>query len=259
MKKRRTLIVGLGLALVALVAGLVWIVVATPAAPTVPVPDPNGYALFLEAGGQRVDPNFDFLAASADALRTHLADNAQQLARVHEGLQMESVVPIEFTAPYRQQLMHETNATRAAGRLLWTEARLANLEVRPDEAAGLYVDLLEFGEKIARGGVFLQIMVGIAQQRSAIEELLELVPTLSSEQKAELLERVEGVPLIDYDNDDVEKREYALAVAEMGKIMTMVTYRTMGGYQAVEEKTNKANENVAQLHEQLLHELRDKH
>lgn len=219
--------------LTALIAGIVLVLglvayvwLSVPSAPPVVLPNPNGFTQFLESGRKIVGTPEDISIADAETLKRFLDANAAVLDESLEALNMECMVPIEYSAAYQQQVVDDVGPLKNVARLLWADARVAELEGRPEEAADKYADVIRFSEKTSNGGLLVHLLSGIAYERLGWQALLKLVPSLSQDQKAALKERLAATNRTALKVEDFMSRERAVATAAHGRFMMFMMSRT---------------------------------
>jgi hypothetical protein len=153
-------------------AGVVSVLKAPPAPP--PLPSPNGYddlvaagqAVFLQAPGW-VDP----AAMPIEDLRKAVEANRSAFDRARVGLSRRCQVPVTYEQTDHGRRMGEISRIRALGRLMVLAEKLAEREDRFDEAARIGLDLVRLGHAMARGGLLVDEMGGLAVESIGLQAL----------------------------------------------------------------------------------------
>lgn len=213
-----------GILLVLCLVAYVWI--SVPSAPPVVLPNPNGFPRFLDSGKRIVGTPDDIATADADTLRRFLDANAVVLNASLEALQLECMVPIEYSAVYQQRVADDVGPLKNVARLLFADARLAELEGRPEEAVDKYAKVIRFSQQTSNGGLLIHLQSGIAYERLAWQALLKLAPSLSRGQKAALKERLAATNRAAIKIEDFMARERAVATAAHGRFMMFMMSRS---------------------------------
>lgn len=205
--------------LAALVLGMAagaWVGIADPFAPALPPgSNPAAYDALVRLGGEirgmdRLLPGRRIEDLSADDLLAILGENAGRLDEAREQLRAR---PGMALVPGRQAFdrhIEETGNLRALGRLFVVAARRAEGEGRPDEAAREYLDLLELGSAIDRGGLWLDHQLAIAIEGQAGAGLAGLLDRLDTETLASVAESLRrfGAGRETIEQVDIRDRDY---------------------------------------------------
>ena len=146
--------------------------------PLPPLPNPNGYDDFVKAQKLVVGNPADFERGSLEELRKHLAENAEALKLVREGLSKQCRIALSFSANYLD-LRSLTDVKRVT-RLLEAEGRLAELDRRTNDAARIYLQTIRYGQESCRGGVMIDHLVGIACGTIGVNALQKLTGALDA-------------------------------------------------------------------------------
>jgi len=123
------------------------------------IPSPNGYDDFVRAGQISIAYASDL---SLEELQDYVKSNQTSLNLIREGLKKTCVVsfgpgPAGFAA-------HTTDvmAIKANAHLLRVEGNLAERENRFEDAAEIFLRLIEYGCRSSKGGVYIDKMVSRA-------------------------------------------------------------------------------------------------
>lgn len=147
-----------------------------------PMPDPNGYADLVEAGKRVIArPMSPDEELSQTELRAVVGANSDVLTLARAGLKRECKVPVEYSLDAAARHTDELSALKALGRLFRLEAQLAELERRTNDAAQVWVDMVELGQDVTRGGLLIDGMVGVATERVGLTGLKEIVDSIEPE------------------------------------------------------------------------------
>lgn len=184
---------------VALVLGLTLFAALKPR-PPVPLPNPNGYDSFVQAGAlvsENVGKYRDFDLVT---LRQLVVSNREPLRLLRVGLTRESVVPVNYPTKditnflnADDDMLAQLPKLKQVAQLLVAEGRLAELEDRPADAMRSYADCIRFGNESSRGGVMIQRLVGLASEAIGYQPLLNLLPQLSDAESRELIRHLEEI------------------------------------------------------------------
>jgi len=146
--------------------------------PLPPLPSPNGHDDFVKAQNLMVGNPADFQRGSVEELRKHLAENADVLRLVREGLAKQCRIPLLFST--NDLVLHSLSDVARLARLLEAEGRLAELERRTNDAARIYLETIRYGEESCRGGVLIDHLVGIASETRCVNSLQKIMGTLDA-------------------------------------------------------------------------------
>ncbi len=187
-RKRILLFVLFGAGVLALV-----IFFALPASqpPPVPLPDPNGYDIFVKSGRMLADDLSEFGKMSREELRAGLLKNAEGLKLARTGLALDCRVPPDYS-PTNMARINDLAVIKRLGVGLAAEGKLAELENRPDDAAAAYLDLIRLGHESGRGGVMIDALVGIAVEAIGTAQLETLAANLDARQCREAARMLEA-------------------------------------------------------------------
>jgi hypothetical protein len=213
---------------VLLVAALI-LVLTRPAPAPPPLPNPNGYDDFLKAGGMLTVDLSDYRDLDKEKLRAELQMNVDALKMAWTGLSRECRVPIDPSPTMTNHLMDLPKVKRLAY-LFAAEGRLAELENRPADAAKAYSEGIALGVNTARGGVIIDVLVGIAVESICAAQLEKLVPSLDAKtcrDTAAALERIEArrdTPAVMLKQ---EKEWVRRCYGIKGQLAVIVTYKSI--------------------------------
>jgi hypothetical protein len=174
--------------LLALAAALVLAIITVMAfvygrtTPFPPLPNPNGYDDFVQAGELLSGRIGDYRDLSSEELKVLVATNANALALVRTGLQKQCALPMQTYLTNTTAMSTDLIPLKQVAQLLAAEGRLAELEARTADAAQNYLDAIRFGNEISRNGFVINRLVGIACSAIGSFPLAKLTPKLECEQ-----------------------------------------------------------------------------
>jgi hypothetical protein len=175
------LLTGFFIAAVLLVAVAVVFTLSQPAPSLTPLPKPNGYDDFAQAGRMLPENSPDFGTMSEEDLRTFVTKNSEALKLARTGLSRACRVPLDYSPTNETHFSNLATLKRLALALA-AEGRLAELENRPADAAAAYLATIRLGQAVCRGGVIIDALVGIAVESIGTVRMEKLVPTLAAKQ-----------------------------------------------------------------------------
>jgi hypothetical protein len=187
------------------VAAGAWLALSTPPTPLkVVAPVPNAYETYASAAtlvrGPLAGPN-------ALPAPVAVATNQAALEKLHQGVKQEIILPAvdpmkgPATAPLRQ-----------LGTLLELEGKAFETQNAKTNAANSYLDAIRFGKSLERG-VLVDVMIGLAVEKSAWARLENLARGLDAGERAAVLAAVEGINRDREPFDQILAREKAWARA----------------------------------------------
>lgn len=161
--------------------------------PVVPMPVPNGYTLFAQAGTVVDKQSGAFERMNVVELHYLVEANTNALQIARSGLAEKSRVPLEFSQQYASRHMYELQQTRMLAYAFFAEGRLAELEQRTNDAAQAYLDATRLGIDSRQGGPLIDTLVGINNEGMGTSRLQRLRPGLDAKTSAELARQLEAV------------------------------------------------------------------
>jgi hypothetical protein len=254
MRKSSPVLVLLITAILLLLCLVAFVWLSVPSAPPVVLPNPNGFPQFLVIGRTIVGIPANIADSDADTLERFLDSNAAVLDESLAALQLECMVPIEYTAAYQQRVVDDIRPLKNVARLLWADARLAELEGDLEEAAEKYADVIRFSQKTSNGGLLIHLQSGIAYERLGWEALLRLAPSLSKEQQAALRKQLASTNRAALKVEDYMTREKALATVVHGRFIVFITSRA-SDVDANEQRSLKLIKDMQSAREQVMQAL----
>jgi hypothetical protein len=183
-RRLRAIVIGVGvLLLAALALGVLSLGLAPP--PPTPLPVPNGYDDLVAAGAAVVgaEPAGGKIAqATLEDLRAWVDRNRAPLERARLGLARECRVPVRYDPQFLPGHMEAVGSLRRLSRLFQAIATLAEREGRRAEAVRGGLDQVRLGQQMARGGLMIDEMTGLACERPGREGLSSLLDRLDADE-----------------------------------------------------------------------------
>ncbi len=193
-------------ATVVLVLALVFGLVLSTPSPSA-LPNPNGYDDFMRAGSAVSGDLSIATEFEREALRGLVSTNAEPLRLVRLGLTRQCSFPTQVALTNFIMVATNLAKLRSLAQLLRAEGRLAEMEGRPFDAAGSYVDALRLGNEVSRGGLILNRLVGIAVEAIGATSLAKLVPQLGSDRARPLLSQLAQLDAHRVNFDEIRRNE----------------------------------------------------
>ncbi len=163
------------------------------APPHSPLPSPNGYDDFLKAASLLAgDPGY-YETSTPDELRALFSTNAESLRILRLGLSRRCSVPTEEVITNYAVRILDLPKLKSLRHLIAAEARLAEIENRPAEAASSYIDLIHMGNEIARGGLMLNQTFSFSFGVIGNNGLVRTLPKLGCEQTRGFVAELQNV------------------------------------------------------------------
>ena len=181
-KTRNWLLVLLSIpaAVILAVTGLLIFNAVRPLPPIRPPPNHNGYDALVKAGEMAAIETGDFDATKLEDLRAQTAKNSGALQAARTSLPEDCAVPLQFSQNWAGQHLPELANFKRLAQAFVAEGLLAAMENRPSDAAKSYLDTIRLGHKSARGGVFIDQLVGTAIEAMGVSHLQKLVDQLDA-------------------------------------------------------------------------------
>jgi hypothetical protein len=115
------------------------------------------------------------------------------LAAARLGLQRECRVPLKYSLSYSSNHMAKLAGCKQVVRAFIVEGKLAERENRHRDAALSYLDAIRFGHECCRGGVLIDMLVGIACQSIGCQALQEVAGQLKAADLKEAAQQLEVI------------------------------------------------------------------
>ncbi|MSU60116.1 MAG: hypothetical protein EXS35_18425 [Pedosphaera sp.] len=187
----RILLLILGIVALCAMALVLFLFGKTTAIP--PLPNPNGYDEYIKAGNLLDLATGDAYEMEYAALRDYIATNAEPVRLMRLGLSQTCSVPTMEVLTNLSGRWTDLSATKRLAQFWTATGRLAELDGRTNDAAGIYVQGIHFGTAINHGGFLIHALVSYACEAIPSASLLRLVPTLDCENARKLIAELEHI------------------------------------------------------------------
>ena len=154
------------------------------------LPNPNGYDDLVKAGSMSLTQLSD---PSPDELRALVAKNADALRLARAGLQKQCRVPVDFSMNYMSNHLSDLTLFKQLGRAFVAEGKLAEQENRTGDAAPAYLDAVRLGHECSRGGLIIDMLVGVACRSLGRQGLQGLLANLKAPECREVVHQLEDI------------------------------------------------------------------
>jgi hypothetical protein len=195
---RRKYLIGfillVGVAVVALLA-FIFIPIggSSPVATFPPVPNPNGYDDFLKAGQSLAGQPPAATNADIGTIESFVETNRAALDLIRLGLSRECAVPLDFSQTYLAQHMNQLTDFKKLAQLLGAVGKSAEMGGRKAEAIQCYLDSIRLGQRLARGGLVIDVMVGQACQTVGTRGLRSMRESLTGRDGTEIFQVLQAI------------------------------------------------------------------
>lgn len=254
MKK---LLIGLA-ALVLVLMGALAIMTGKPP-PLPPLPQPNGYDDFVKAGRVVVSAQNDNPAdLELEELRARVTANREALRLARAGLQRECRVVLDFSTNNLANHVAQMGTFKALTRAFLAEGSLSERENRPGDAARAYLDAIRFGHEGFRGGVVIDMLVGLACRSLGCRSLERMLDKLTVAECQESIRQLKDMEAKAEALDTVFKQERFWArhtYGLKGQIQLLITRSSLARTQ---QQFRAKYERQQQEIRQLLRDLTDR-
>lgn len=157
------------------------------------LPTPNGYDDFVKAAEMRRGDYSRHKDMPLEELQLSLNEDTETFQRIQLGLSHESRVPIEFSEAAIEPHMKELSGIKSLALMLSAKGWTAELEGHPGEAVQSYMDVVRLGQEVRRGGLIIDILVGVACESIGLNALTGLVSKLDATQCRDLSRKLETI------------------------------------------------------------------
>jgi hypothetical protein len=221
--KLRIILVGLA---AALVLGIITLMAFVYGRSTTfpPLPNPNGYDDFLQAGALLSGQVGDFRDMSHEDLQALVATNGKSLTLVRSGLKKQCALPTQTYLLNSAAMSADLPLLKQIAQLLAAEGRLAELDGRLDDAAQSYLDAMRFGNELSRNGFVINRLVGIACSAIGSIPLAKLTPKLECEQLKPIIAELDELDHASVTWQEVWRAESIFMRHELRKIPNPVAW-----------------------------------
>jgi len=152
----------------------------TPLPPLPTLPDHNGYADLVRAGGMVSIDSGNYPTADAAQLRQIVAGNTSALILAKSALSNECRVTVKFTEAWSEQHLPELANIKRLAQAMAAEGKLAEHESRDQDALANYLEIVRLGNQADRGGVMIDELVGIAVESIGLAEMQKMTGRLDA-------------------------------------------------------------------------------
>jgi hypothetical protein len=192
-----------------------------------PLPEPNGYEQLLNAA-EKVAPRTGFYdEMETEELAAIVQQNEPVISLTRDALDEEIAVPVDWSrdpsTAADPATLERPQAIRNLSRALLAEAQYWRLQQRPEEAIARTIEAYRLGAKSYRGGLIIDLLVGIAIQGGALEELRRIAEQ-NPDQHAVILRQLLEVISLGEPADDVLQREQDY-IASASRSLTALLFR----------------------------------
>ncbi|MEO1523912.1 MAG: hypothetical protein AAFX06_00670 [Planctomycetota bacterium] len=217
MKRIKYVILILLLLILIGVPAVIALMAVADAPPKRTIPNPNGYDTLLQAA-EKVQslPEDFFETEDVESLQNCLESNSQAFALVDQACGEEIVVPIQTVDLESPEWTNSVSSLRNLLRLMTVQARVAELEDRPLDAAMVYAKMLDVSERADEGGLLVHSLVSLAGKGMAHDPLSGMAESLSDDGRAQLAARLKEIGYDPIDVDAVMKRERVVVRRQFG-------------------------------------------
>jgi hypothetical protein len=229
------------------VAGIAWLVLPSSKSPSLenPLPSPNGHDDFVAAGQSLAGSGFDWRAAPIEQVHDYVSSNATALSRLRLGLPRPARVPIQFTRYYSGQRLDELSSTKRLALLLLAEGKVSEADQRLDDALRSYFDALRFSQESVRGGLLIDMLVGVACERLALDSLERVLGALDPPQCRRAIQVIQDLERVREPTAVILAREQAWSRRVMGwpgKILRIMPGHAQSLRQAEQKAASKRDQ-----------------
>jgi len=192
--------------------------------PFPPLPSPNGYDDFVEAGKRLSGKVVEFRELSYDELSELVTANSNALTLVRAGLEKRCGLPMQSYLSNFANASSDLMAQKQLAQLLAAEGRLAELEGRPSDAARSYLDAMRFGNEVSQNGFVINRLVGVACSAIGSVPLTKLAPQLGCEQLKPIIAALVKLDEASVTWSEVRRAEGVYLRHELRKIPNPITW-----------------------------------
>jgi hypothetical protein len=221
-RKIRLLLLTAAVVFAAAVATLIVFATRPPRNP--PLPNPNGYDDFVKAASLVTGDPWNTRALDLEGLREFVNANGESLRLVRLGLSRQSALPADSAMTKAAQMMTELADMKKLALMLAAEGRLRDLDNQPVQAALSYVDTIQFGNEISRGGFIINRLVGVACEAIGEVPLRSLVRKLNSEEARPIIARLQKIDENAVTWEEVRRNENRYARYQLSRNFNPITW-----------------------------------
>ena len=155
------------------------------------MPNPNGYDEIVRAGIAASSNFWAYKSMGIDELRAALKTNAPAIAEGHQALKLECRVRLHWLPGPND--VDEEMAPVDLFDAFAAQARLAELENRPQDAMKCYLDIVWLGNQSSRGGLIANGLQGIGIESRGADYLEKLSAELEAKSCKEIMTTLESI------------------------------------------------------------------
>ncbi len=199
-----------------------------PSAPP-PLPNPNGWDDLVKAGNMLIPLSNPPEQMEITALRALVATNAAGLRLARAGFEKECRVPIEYSSNWSTQHIAELADLKRLVQGFQAEGILAEREQRYADAAQAYLDAIRLGHECYRGGVLIDLLVGVACEAIGDRALQGICSHLDARVCHDAVRQLEDMDAKAESIGAVLENERTWshrAIGWRGEIVALLTYRS---------------------------------
>jgi hypothetical protein len=208
-----------------------------------PLPSPNGYDDLIKAAQLSVAGS----PRTHEELQQSVAQNVEALRLARIGLGRNSAVPVDYANGDAFLARHHQQQARMKwlSRAMQSEARLFQAEGRINDAVRIYLEIVQLGQQLARGGLIGDRLQGIATEELGIKGLQALLPDLDAKVCRESARTLESLSAKrEAMADTLAREDYFIrhSMGWNGKIARLAQFRTYKNVQQMWTQKDKALE-----------------
>ena len=190
-----------------------------------PLPTPNGYDDVLAAGraiekSGLTGAKFDLEKMDKPAIQAVVDGSLSEIALGRKALEKPFQVPVVYNMDAMMNVtLKDVGAIRGGlVRAMRAQEKLAAIEGRTDDAAGICTDVIRLGAAMSHGVPMIAYLVSVAVESGGLHDLRDLRDKLSPQQCRELIALLEEIEAKGELPRDVTNRETAFMNANLKKM-----------------------------------------
>jgi hypothetical protein len=239
-----------------LIAVVVSLLFPTPPPPPLKsLPNPNGYDTFVKAAAMIPPGPANFGKLDHDGLLAFVENNTNALQLARTGLSLECQVPLEFSQAFIGAHINDLAGMKHLSEAFAAEAKLADMENRPQDAAKSCLDAIHLGAEAGRGGLLIHELVGLAMESIGTRQLQRLPGRLDAAACRETVKTLESIDTRREPWKDIWEREHEwsrrAAPDFRTRIIYLLNYRFSMKAVAAKAET-RYNERVAEVRRMMI-------
>lgn len=215
------------------------------------LPNPNGYDDFVRASEAIHGSVDDFRTLDRSGLDALVATNAEALSLLRLGLMRRCALPTDLAITNDMLVIVQLGGMKRLAQLLAAVGRQREMENRPEEAAGSYVDIIRLGNEISRGGFLISRLVGIACESIGCSRLAKVVPELEAKDVRRAVTELDKIDATRVTWAEVERSERRFTLAHLNPL-TLIPWLLSWRQTRQMIKRAETKHNLVIAHERLL-------